>query len=103
MILRLVLTIIGWSCMLILQLLLMRIARFFEQSSHSRTYHQLYAVPIMLTTVAAIIYTIRAPLVRTWPALTGNPLANAMLLIAGLMLFVLSSMLHDKMLRGSQP
>lgn len=103
MILRLLLTIIGWSGMLILQLLLMGIARFFEQSSHSRTFYRLYLVPITLTTLAGTIYSIRVPLIRTWPALTGNPLANGMLFIAGLMLFVLSSMLHDKMLRGPQP
>ncbi len=103
MILRLLLAIIGWCGVLLLQALLMGIARFFERSSNSRTFYRLYLIPIILTALGALIYWIRIPFVETWPDITGDPLANVLLLAAGIMLFVLTSSLHDQMLRGPQP
>ncbi|MBN1921836.1 MAG: hypothetical protein JW892_11360 [Anaerolineae bacterium] len=108
MILRLLLAIIGWCGILVLQLFLMGIARFFERSSKSRTFYHLYLIPIALTALGALIYWIRILFAETgpglaWPDFTGDPLANGFLFIAGIMLFVLSSILHDQMLRGAQP
>ncbi len=103
MILRLLLAIIGWCGILVLQLCLMGIARFFERSSDSRTFYHLYLIPIALTALGALIYWIRIPFAETGPDFTGDPLANGFLFIAGIMIFVLSSILHDQMLRGAQP
>lgn len=103
MILRLLLAIIGWCGIIMLQVLLMSIARFFERSANSRTWYRWYLLPIILTAIGACIYWVRIPFVETWPDFTGDPLANICLFIAGVMLFILGSILHDRMLRGTQP
>ena len=100
MILRLLLAIIGWCGILLLQLILMGIARFFERSSDSPTHYRLYSIPILLTTLGALIYVIRIPFATAWPDFTGDPLANGFLCLAGIVLVLLSSLLHDQMLRG---
>lgn len=103
MILRLLLAIIGWCGILMLQLLLMGIARFFERSSGVRTWYRAYWVPFTFTAIAALIYWIRLPFIDTWPDFTGDPLANVCLLIAGITLFVLGGILQDRMLQGAPP
>ncbi|OQA21762.1 MAG: hypothetical protein BWY63_01144 [Chloroflexi bacterium ADurb.Bin360] len=103
MILRLLLAIIGWCGFLLLQLLLMGIARFFERSSSSRTFYKLYLIPIALTALGALIYWIRIPFAETGPNFTGDPLANGLFFIAGVTLLVLGSILRDQMLQGAQP
>ena len=100
MILRLLLAIIGWCGILLLQLILMGIARFFERNSEAPTHYRLYSLPILLTALGALIYMIRIPFATAWPDFTGDPLANGFLCLAGIILVLLSSLLHDQMLRG---
>lgn len=97
----LILGIIIWVGILMLQIVVMSIARFFERTSGQRTYHQLYFIPILLTGVSAFRYLWRVFWVDDrWPDFVGDPVANILMFVAGLLLIGLSNALHEKMMGG---
>lgn len=100
-IINLVFSIAIWVGIVLLQIIVMSIARFFEHTSGQRTYYQLYLVPISLTSISAMRYLWRVFLVADrWPDFVGDPLANSLMFISGLWLIGLSNALHEKMMGG---
>ncbi len=87
---------------MLLQALLMQIARFFERTSGRRTGYRLYLVSMLLTLTAAARYLWRIPNEPSWPDFTGDPPANLMLFAAGILLIALLTILYDRMV-GSAP
>jgi hypothetical protein len=98
--LRIVLAVLIWIGVLILQGFLMTIARFFERSAQQSTGYQLYLVPIVLTGIGAVRYIIRIPATGRWPDFVGDPIANLVLLAAGVLLIALGNFLYEKMMGG---
>ncbi|MBN1878084.1 MAG: hypothetical protein JXA33_27930 [Anaerolineae bacterium] len=99
MILRFILGILVWVGILLLQLILMAIARFFEKTSGQRTWYKLYILPIALFSIAALSYLSRIIHPNnTWPDFMGDPWANMALFIATLVLYSLGSLLHEQMM-----
>lgn len=98
--LRMVLASLIWIGVLVLQVFLMTIARFFERSAQQPTGYQLYLVPIALTGVGAGRYILRIPTAGRWPDFVGDPIANLLLLAAGVMLIALGNFLYEKMMGG---
>ena len=95
-VLRVVLGGLIWLGVIGLQVILMAIAHFFEHTSQQQTWFQLYVLPIVLTTIAAIRYLVRT--LNDSSNLTGDPLANVLLLGAGLLLIGLGNLLYGKMM-----
>lgn len=94
-------SIIIWVGILALQFIVMSIARFFERTSGQKTYYIFYLIPICLTGFSALRYLWRVFLVDDrWPDFVGDPLANVLMFIAGLVLIGLSNTLHEKMMGG---
>lgn len=90
-----------WLGIIGLQIVLMAIAHFFERTSQRRTGFQWYALPIVCTGVAAARYLTRILSHRPGVSMTGDPVANVLLLGAGLLLIVLGNSLHDKMMENA--
>lgn len=100
-IVMLLIGIIIWVGILLLQIIVMSIARFFERTSGQKTYYQLYLIAIGLTGISALRYLWRVFMVEDrWPDFVGDPLANSFMFIAGLLLIGLSNTLHEKMMGG---
>ncbi|MBN1262184.1 MAG: hypothetical protein JXB35_16015 [Anaerolineae bacterium] len=102
MIIRVLLAIIAWGGIITLELVLMEIARFFEQSSGEKTRYRLYLIPVLLTFTGTLIYLWRLLQGFEGPNFTGNPAANVCLFVAGLWIFLLGSHLQDQMTRNPQ-
>jgi hypothetical protein len=100
--LRLILAVLGWSGALLLELLLMRIAQFFEQNSGQPTGYRLHLIPIVLTMYGAGRYILRIKRASdVWPDFTGDPIANLALGIGGIILILLGGRLYEAMM-GAQ-
>jgi hypothetical protein len=101
--LRILLALVGWTGALLLQILLMRIAQFFEQNSGQRTGYQLYLIPIVLTAYGAgryIWHIAQGP--AYFPDFTGDPTANVLLGIGGICLILLGGHLYEAMMGAQQ-
>ncbi|MGC9357204.1 MAG: hypothetical protein ACP5GX_05035 [Anaerolineae bacterium] len=99
--LNLFVALFAWSGILILQIVLMGIARFFEYNAGERTWYQAYLVPLLLSTYGAGRYLCRIPTQQEWPDFVGDPIANLALFGAGISLLLLGSHLHGKMMGTS--
>jgi hypothetical protein len=97
---RFLLAILICGGMLALQIIIMAIARFFERTAGQATYYQVYLIPISLTVISAVRYIMRIPNVERWPDFVGDPVANILMFIAGVFLFVLGNFLQEKMIGG---
>lgn len=95
---RLALGLVIWIGSVALQLTVMAIARFFERTSGQRTGYLWFLLPILLTSGGALRYLWRMPRASMWPDFTGDPLANGMFFVAGLLLVILGNALHDQMM-----
>ncbi len=95
------LAVVAWSGILIIEVVLMWIARFFQKNSGKPTFYQLYVIVVLLTLYGAGRYVIRIPQAGPLPDFTGDPVANLCLAGAGLALMVLGSNLYARMMGGS--
>ena len=102
MILRLVLASLWMMGILLLQATLMGIARFFERTSGRPTWYRVYLLNMLITAVAAGRYIFRIPKTRAWPDFVGDPIANILFFVAGLLLFILGSLLYECMMGESK-
>ena len=98
---RVLFGVLTWGGIIVLQFMLLVIARFFEQTSGQHTGYRLYLLPIVLTGIGATRYLLRIPAVSPWPDFVGDPMANILLFAAGLMLMALGNFLHEKMMGGA--
>ncbi len=101
MIIKLGLAIFIWLGILTLQVVLMGIARFFQHTSGKRTLYPLYLVTLTLTLIGAGRYIIRIPQASKYPDFVGDPVANILLFVAGLLLFGLGNFLYERMMGES--
>jgi hypothetical protein len=101
--LKLVLASFGWASILVLQIMLLYIARFFQRSSGKKTGYPLYWIPIVLTFIGAGRYLLKLYTLSPGPDFTGDPIANLCLFSAGIFLIVLSGRLYEQMMGGSCP
>lgn len=100
--LRIILGSLIWVGIIALQIILLTIAHFFERTSQLKTWYQLYLLPILFTAVAAIRYISRIFTHDAPPDFSGDPIANILLLLAGLLLIGLGNLLHEKMMGERQ-
>ncbi len=96
--LRIILGSLIWIGVITLQVILLTIARFFERTSQQQTWYQVYLIPILFTAIAAIRYLNRIFTHHAPPDFAGDPLADVLLLSAGLLLIGLGNLLHEKMM-----
>lgn len=90
-----------WGGMMLLQVLLMSIARFFERTAKRRTRYPLYLLPIILTAVGASIHLLNTSGLGRRIDLISDPVSNVLLFAAGLLLVALGNDLYEKMMGGS--
>jgi hypothetical protein len=96
--LRIILGSLIWIGVIVLQIILMTIARFFERTSQQQTWYQLYLIPILFTGVGAVRY-LRCIFDQTpRPDFSGDPVADILFLCAGLLLIGLGNLLYEKMM-----
>lgn len=104
MIARFILALVAWVGIAALQIVLMRIARFFERNSGKRSWHRAYLLPLVLNATGAGIYLLHIlkepAALRAWPDFTGDPQANLCLFLGGILLLLLGGHLHDEMIGG---
>lgn len=104
MIARFILALVAWIGIIALQVVLMRIAQFFERNSGKRSWHRAYLLPLVLNATGAGIYLLhilREPAeLRAWPDFTGDPQANLCLFLGGILLILLGARLRDEMMEG---
>ncbi len=96
--LRIILGSLIWIGIVALQIILLTIARFFERTSQQQTWYQLYMIPILFTAVAAVRYVSRIFTHNAQPDFAGDPVADVLLLFAGLLLIGLGNLLYEKMM-----
>jgi len=96
--LRIILGSLIWIGFIALQVILLTIAHFFERTSQQQTWYQLFLLPILFTVVAAVRYMSRILTHNTQPDFAGGPVADVLLLFAGLLLIGLSNLLYEKMM-----
>lgn len=101
--LELILASLGWISILVLQITLLYIARFFQRSSGKKTWYSLYWIPAGLTFIGAGRYLMKLQTLGPGPDFTGDPFANLCLFCAGIILIVLGSQLYEQMIGGSCP
>jgi hypothetical protein len=94
---------LAWTGIVILELVLLGIARFFEKNSGQRTFYRLYLLSILFTLYGAGRYIRQMVVGSPYPDFIGDPVANVCLFIAGLSLLLLGETLHNKMMKGSNP
>jgi hypothetical protein len=82
-----------WFLLSVLLLLLFLIARFYERSSHERTYFHLYALPIVLFGIATARYS-------SINQIAGDGLGDILMAGAGIALIGLCVFLYYLMTRG---
>ncbi|HEY89148.1 MAG TPA: hypothetical protein G4N98_05370 [Thermoflexia bacterium] len=99
-----IVALIGWSGIVAIQTVLMKIACFFEENSGKQTYHRLYYLVILCTGVGAGRYLWRLLMPASSPCLDflGDPLANLLFSIAGLGLLLLGTALYKKMMGDAE-
>ena len=101
---RFILALVAWIGVAALQVVLMRIAQFFERNSGKRSWYRAYLLPLVLNTTGAgsyLLHIIKEPAaIRAWPDFTGDPLANLCLFLGGILLVLLGAHLHDEMMGG---
>lgn len=97
-----ILALIGWSGIIALQIVLMKIAYFFKENSGKYTYHRLYLLTILCTGIGAGRYLWRLLLHSPWPDFLGDPWANLTFTIAGLGLILLGTDLYEKMMGATK-
>jgi drug/metabolite transporter (DMT)-like permease len=61
-----VLTLIVWSLIGVLIVVVYRIARFYQITSGRRTYYRLFLLPLVLLLVAALLNVMADPLLNLW-------------------------------------
>jgi hypothetical protein len=88
-----ILTIFSWFLIAILLAILLLIARFYENVSKERTYFWAFGVPILIFAAASVRYAFNNQL-------GGDPLADLLSLMAGLMLSGMCLYLYNIMTRG---
>ena len=96
--LRIILGSLIWIGIIAFQIILLTIAHFFERTSQQQTWFQLYLLPILFTAVAAIRYLSRIFTHDAQPDFAGDPVADVLLLFAGLLLIGLGNLLYEKMM-----
>lgn len=96
--LRIIVGSLIWIGFIALQVILLTIAHFFERTSQQKTWYQLYLIPILFTAAAAVRYMSRIATRDTQPDFAGDPLAEVLLLFAGLLLIGLGNLLYEKMM-----
>ena len=64
--LNIVLTLIAWSLIGVLIVVMYRIARFYEITSGRRTYYRLFLLPLVLLLVAALLNVMADPQLNLW-------------------------------------
>lgn len=96
--LRIIMGSLIWIGIIALQVILLTIAQFFERTSQQQTWYQLYLIPILFTAVGAIRYMSRIFTHHSQPDFAGDPLADVLLLVAGLLLIGLGNLLYEKMM-----
>ncbi len=87
------LTIYTWFGLITLLCLIALIARKYEQLSKERTYYQLFVLPGLVFTVAAVAQTVSDRVV-------GDVLGNVMLLVGGVLLAAMCLHMYHLMTRG---
>jgi hypothetical protein len=100
--LRIILGSLIWIGIIALQIILLTIARFFERTSQLQTWYRLYLVPILFTAIAAVRYLSHIFTHNAQPDFAGDPIANVLLLFAGLLLIGLGNLLYEKMMGERQ-
>lgn len=104
MIARFILALVAWIGIAALQIVLMRIARFFERSSGKRSWHRAHLLPLVLNAAGAGIYLLhilKEPVtLQAWPDFIGDPQANLCLFLGGILLILLGARLRDEMMGG---
>ena len=101
--LKLILASFGWISILVLQITLLYIARFFQHSSGKKTWYSLYWIPIGLTFIGAGRYLLKLYTLGPGPDFTGDPVANLCLFCAGILLIGLGGQLYEQMMGGTCP
>jgi hypothetical protein len=89
-----VLTLIAWSLISVLIVVMNRIARFYQITSGRRTYYRLFWLPLGLLLLAALLNMSADPLIDLW--------RDALLLVGGITLIGLGYYLLQLMI-GSRP
>jgi hypothetical protein len=100
--LRIILGILIWIGIIALQIILLAIAHFFERTSQQQTWYQLYLLPILFTGASAVRYLSRIFTHNSQTDFAGDPIADVLLLFAGLLLIGLGNLLHEKMMGEGQ-
>jgi hypothetical protein len=89
-----VLTLIAWSLIGVLIVVMNRIARFYQITSGRRTYYHLFWLPLGLLLLAALLNVSADPLLALW--------RDGLLLVGGISLIGLGYYLLQLMI-GSRP
>lgn len=97
-----ILALIGWSGILALQVVLMKIAHFFEENSGKRTYHRFYLLTILCTSIGTGRYLWQLLPPSPYPDFLGDSLANLFFAVAGLGLILLGTDLYKKMMGATK-
>ncbi len=104
MIARFILALVAWIGIAALQIVLMRIAQFFERNSGKRSWHRAHLLPLVLNAAGAGIYLLhmlKEPVtLPVRPDFTGDPPANLCLFLGGILLILLGARLRDEMMGG---
>ncbi|MEA3396842.1 MAG: hypothetical protein U9R05_05215 [Chloroflexota bacterium] len=104
MIARFILALVAWIGIATLQIVLMKIAQFFERNSGTRSWYRAHLLPLVLNATGAGIYLlhiIKEPVtLQAWPDFTGDPQANLCLFLGGILLILLGARLRDEMIGG---
>ena len=94
MALNAVLTLIAWSLIGVLIVVVYRIARFYQITSGRRTYYRWFLLPLVLLLLAALLNVVADPLLNLW--------RDVLLLVGGISLIGLGYYLLHLMI-GSRP
>ena len=89
-----VLIIYTWAAICVIILFLFAIARFYEEKSGRRSYYSLFFIPVILFSIAAIIF------VFPKPGITGHIWADLMRFLGGIILGVAGFRLLNLMIGG---
>lgn len=99
-----ILALVAWIGITALQVVLMRIAQFFERNSGKRSWYRMHLLPLVLNTTGAgsyLLHIIKEPVaLQAWPDFTGDPLANLCLFLGGILMILLGAHLRDEMMGG---
>jgi hypothetical protein len=88
-----ILLLYSWFPLAVLLLILLLIARFYQKFSGERTYFEWYGLPLVLFGIAMVRYA-------SIDRFVGDPLADTIMGVAGMVLLSLSLLLFRLMLVG---